>query len=389
MKKFSVLFMASGRNMGLTFNLSRLAIALKEIGHKVVTVSELGEEEKGLAEELKRKGIAHYTFYGLDALSLKNTVKAARTIGKIADYENVDVVHVQGMRQLIVAFLASRIFSPGKKVAIVASTHSILAGTPYEKATLFIESLLLNLCADLAMPVSKLLANRLIDCGLIRNKVVVVYNGIDSKLVEETLCKDHDDRSLLLGKVKFSSDILIGYFARLVPNKGHEYLIDAISKVSKDHPNVKLLIGGDGPLKHELKSLSKQLGVEEKVVFVGKIEHKTVYKLLKRVDIYVFPSSAELFPYAILEAMAAGKPIVSTHIGGVPEIIKNGETGFLVPPKDQDKLADGIRKLIEKPKEAEQMGRNGRKLIEEKFTLGKIADDLTKCYEISIRRKHR
>jgi len=388
MKKFNVLFIASGRNMGLTFNLTRLAVALKAIGHKVVAISELGEEEKGLAEELKRKGITHYTFYGLDTLSLKSSIKAARTIGKIADYENVDIVHAQGIRQLIVAFLASRIFSPRKKIAIVASTHTTLAGTPYEKATLFIESLLLNLCADLAMPVSKLVANRLIECGLIRNKVVVVYNGIDSQLVEETLCKDHD-RSLLLGKIKFSSDIVIGYFARLVPNKGHQYLIDAISKVSKDHPNVKLLIGGDGPLKHELKSLSKQLGVEEKVVFVGKIEHEAVYRLLKCVDIYVFPSSAELFPYAILEAMAAGKPIVSTPVGGVPEVIKNGETGLLVPPKDQDKLADGIRKLIEKPKEAEQMGRRSRKLIEEKFTLRKIAGDLTKCYEISIRRKHR
>lgn len=386
MSKFNVLFIASGRNMGLSFNFTRLAIALKIFGHEVTVVSETGEEEKGLLEELNCRGIKHYTLLGLDAISIKNMVNAARTMGKIIDCKNVDVVHAQGIRQLIVAFIASRIFSHRKKIAIVASTHTTLAGSPYENATLLVESFLLNICADLATPVAKSVANRLVNFGLIPNKVVTVYNGIDLELIDEVLRSD-EYPPLLPDDLKRSSIIVVGYFARLYHNKGHEYLIRAISGVSKEFPNIRLIIAGDGPLRGKLEDLSRQLGIEEKVLFTGKIEHKSVYELLKRIDIYAFPSSAELFPFAILEAMAAGKPIVATSVGGVKEVIKDGETGILVPPREYAALAEGIKELIKNPLRAEQMGKKSRRLVEENFSLHKIAYDLTKCYELCVRRK--
>lgn len=386
LNKLNVLFIASGRNMGLSFNFTRLAIALKEFGHRVIVVSEPREEEEGLREELKRRGIDHYTLKGLDNISIRNTISAARTMGRIVDCDDVDLIHAQGMRQLLVAFLSSKFFCHKKKIGIVVSIHTTLAGSPYENVTLLVESILLNICADLAMPVAKSVANNLVNFGLIPNKVIPVYNGIDLELIDEIM-HGSGNSYLLPDDLKDSSVIVVGYFARLYPNKGHRYLIKAISDLSRSIPNIRLLIAGDGKLKGELKSLSKRLGIEKKVLFIGKIGHKSVYELLKRVDIYAFPSSAELFPFAILEAMAAGKPIVASSVGGVLEVIKHEETGLLVPPRDHDRLAEAIKELINNPVEAEQMGEKCRKLIERKFTLRKIACDLTKCYELSIKRK--
>jgi len=307
-------------------------------------------------------------------------------MGKIVDYYNVSVIHAQGIHQLVVAFLASKIFSRRKKIGIVVSTHSTLAGSSYENATLFIESLVLNICADLVLPVAKSVANQLVNFGLIPNKAVIIYNGIDLKLLDEIVYSDEPTFPWSAG-IKSSSHRLIGYFARLVPNKGHAHLIKAISEVAREYPNVNLLLAGDGPLRRQMEGLAKRLGIEKRILFTGKVGHKTIYKILKEVDIYAFPSSAELFPYAILEAMAAGKPIVATNVGGVPEVIKDGETGLLIQPRNPKSIADGIRTLITNPMKAEQMGKKCRKLIEKKFALRKIAHDLTRCYELAIRRK--
>jgi len=372
--------------MGLSFNFTRLAIALKEIGHKVVVISELGEEEKGLREELKRRGIKHYTLKGLDNISIKNTINTARTMGRIVDSDNVDVIHAQGIRQLIVAFLASKIFCRRKKASIVVSIHTTLKGGPYENLTLLIESFLLNICTDLALPVAKSVADNLVNFGAIPNRMIIVYNGIDVDLLDEITCGD-DYSFVLPEELDDSSVIVLGYFARLDHVKGHRYLIKAISEVSKSFPNIKLILAGNGSLRDALESLSRELNIEEKVLFTGKISHKSIYKILKRVNIYAFPSLAELFPFAILEAMAARKPIVATSVGGVVEVIKNEETGLLVPLGNPTELAKGIKRLINNPSEAEEMGRKCRKLIEKKFTVRKIAYDLTRCYELSLKRK--
>ena len=264
MNKFNVLFIASSRRRGVSFNLTRLAIALEEIGDRVVVVSEPGEEEEGLREELKRRGIKHYTLKGLDSISIKNTISAARTMGRIVDCDNVDVIHAQGMRQLIVASLASRVFCRKKNTSIVVSIHTTLHGSAYENVTLLIESFLLNICADLVMPVAKSVADNLVNFGAIPNKLIIVYNGIDVDLLDEITCGD-DYSFVLPDELNDSSVIVLGYFARLHHVKGHKYLIKAISEVSKSFPNIKLILTSDGPLRDALESLSRALDIEQKV----------------------------------------------------------------------------------------------------------------------------
>jgi len=385
LKKFNLLFIASSKKWGLHFNFSRLAIALKEIGHKVIVVSELKEQEKGLFDELTYRGIKWHTVYGIDNFLKGKIISSAKKIGKIIENYNVDVVHAQGIRQMLIVFIASKIFCRKKKIGIVVSIHTILHGRPYENVTPLIESFLLNICADIAMPVANSVANKLVAFGLFPKKVITIYNGIDLRLFDEIMC-GNEYLNLLPAKLKSSSYIIVGYFAKMTPRKGHKYLIKSISEISKEFPNIMLVITSTGPLVYELKTLSKNLGIEKNVLFTGKIEYNHLYQLLKRIDIYAFPSLADLFPFAILEAMAAGKPIVATNVGGIPEVIKNGETGILIPPKDSKKLAESIRKFIKNPEEANKMGFKCRKLIEEQFDIQKIAYNFSNCYELCIKR---
>jgi len=136
-----------------------------------------------------------------------------------------------------------------------------------------------------------------------------------------------------------------------------------------------------------LEFFSRRLNIEKKILFTGKIEHRAVYELLNKIHIYAFPSLAELFPYSILEAMAAGKPIVATEVGGIMEIIENGKTGILVQPGNPEELAKAIEEFINNPTKAKQMGETCRRLIEERFALSKIAYYLTRSYEFSLERK--
>jgi glycosyltransferase involved in cell wall biosynthesis len=123
-------------------------------------------------------------------------------------------------------------------------------------------------------------------------------------------------------------------------------------------PRVVFLIVGDGPLRGELEALTRALGVEKNVIFAGYRED--VPRVLSVFDIKVLPSVTEGLPLAILEAMAMGKPVIATEVGGVKEILKDGETGFLVPPQDPEALSERIIYLLRNEDEARQLGIRAR-----------------------------
>lgn len=385
-KKLNILFMASSKNAGLTFNFTRLAVALKRIGHKVIVISEPKEQEKGLFEELINSGIEFHAIQGIDNLSMRKTISAANKIGKIVQNNGVDVVHAQGIRQMLVAFIASKIFCRNPKIGITVSVHTTLHGSAYENVTLLVESLLLNLCADIAMPVAKSVAGKLVNFGLFPKKVVPVHNGIDLELFDMIMCGD-EYVSSFPHDFKSSSHIIVGYFATMIQRKGHKYLIKAISEVAKEYPNVRLVITSNGPLRNELETLCERLGVKDKVLFTGEIGYRSLYQLLRRVTIFAFPSLAELFPFAILEAMAAGKPIIATDVGGVQEAVIDGVNGYIVPPRDSKSLAEAMLVLIKTPNEAREMGAKGRRIVEQEFSIDVIARKFNYIYELALKRK--
>jgi len=167
--------------------------------------------------------------------------------------------------------------------------------------------------------------------------------------------------------------IKIGTVRTLARKYGVEYLIKAFATLSKNHENIRLEIVGDGDLRLVLEQLSKDLLIENKVVFHGFINQESEFDkyiaILRSFDIFCIPSiqDSETFGVAAVEALACSIPVVATNVGGLPEVVVEGETGFLVPPEDNDSIASAIENLICDPEKRKIMGKKGRKSAEDNF----------------------
>ncbi|MBI3046042.1 MAG: glycosyltransferase [Candidatus Harrisonbacteria bacterium] len=152
--------------------------------------------------------------------------------------------------------------------------------------------------------------------------------------------------------------------SRLVPEKGHKYLIDAAKLVLEKFPNAYFLIVGWGPLEESLKSQVSSLKLEDRVLFPGLFLGKSdIENILPIADIFVDPSTRTDMPFVIMEALSFGKPVVSTTIGDIPIFVKNGETGFAVPPANSAELADKILILLRDGAARERMGKAGVEMV--------------------------
>lgn len=372
---------------GLKFYFTQLAIALHKKLPNLIVISGPKEQKVGLFRKLIHEGIKIYTNPCIDKPSFKNMINGIIFFRQLIIHENADIIHVQTMYTLIMTFFSSRVLIHRKKVKILVNIHNTLYGYPHEKIVLFLGSCILNFCSDMVIHVAEAPTKKWIKYGLRKDKVIAIHNGIDLKFFDNVTINSKLPSSISL-VLKSSSNIIISYFANLIPRKGHKYLIKAISNVLKKYPHVKLILTSDGPLKNELIALIKSLEISEKVYFTGRVSYEELYRLLKITDIYVFPSLSELFPFAILEAMAAKKPIVATDVGGIPEAVIQGKTGILVPSSSSKVLYEAIMGLIEDPTKARELGKNARALVEEKFDINKIAYKLTSCYDMILRREN-
>lgn len=174
---------------------------------------------------------------------------------------------------------------------------------------------------------------------------------------------------------------IIGTVCRLVePKKGLRILLQAMAVLAKRYgqPPCQLLIVGDGPSRHELELLREQLGLSSWVVFAG--SRRDIPRVLHAVDAFVLPSLYEGFGIAILEAMAAGKPVIATAVGGIPEFVLSGETGLLVEPGNVEALADAIDRLLSHPQQARTMGAKGRIRAGERYHISTVVRQHEQVY---------
>lgn len=182
----------------------------------------------------------------------------------------------------------------------------------------------------------------------------------------------------------FKGWVTIGIIKSLEKKYGVEYLIRAFSAVHKRYPNTKLLIVGEGSLREHLERLSASIGFsDENIKFIGRIPHKEVPKYLSEIDIFCMPSiyQSETFGVAAIEASAMQIPVVASKIGGISEAIKDGVTGFLVPPKNPEAIAEAIINLIENPELRIRMGKAGRKYVMENYDWHKNVWEIEKLYQ--------
>jgi glycosyltransferase involved in cell wall biosynthesis len=174
---------------------------------------------------------------------------------------------------------------------------------------------------------------------------------------------------------------------RLVPQKGVDVAIEALALIREQHPDVHLVVLGEGPLRSELASLAARLEVEDAVSFPGRVGDVAWW--LRRAAVLVHPARWEGFGLAVLEAMLSERPVVASAVSSLPEIIVDGETGRLVPPDDAPALAAAVGDLFEHPARASAMGAAGRTLARQEFSVDRMAERTAGVYDEALSSRRR
>ena len=215
--------------------------------------------------------------------------------------------------------------------------------------------------------------------GIDSTRITVLYNGVDVPLAPDPADIETCRREMNLPEI----DRVIGVVGNLYPVKGHQYLIDAIPAVLERYPNTSFVFAGRGHLESDLKQQVNRLGLDKRVHFLGL--RQDIPRILALLDVFVLPSLSEGLSMAILEAMMAGKPVIATRVGGNPEIVLDGETGFLVPPKDSHALGESLIALLKNRQLAVQFSEKGRRRAEVQFSLQTMVNAYEALYEERLR----
>jgi glycosyltransferase involved in cell wall biosynthesis len=198
--------------------------------------------------------------------------------------------------------------------------------------------------------------------GAVHSKIYTIYNGVDVSQYAHSI-----DSALVKMDLGFNKNsIIISTVASLDTQKGHKYLIDAASVIVSRYPDINFCFIGDGPLKDELQTQVRSLNLSKNIHFLG--NRTKIDEILGASDFFVLPSLWEGLSIALLEAMAAAKPIVATSVSGTQLVMIPNKTGIIVKPRDSSQLANAIIKLISNPKLATNMGSSARKRVIDAFS---------------------
>jgi glycosyltransferase involved in cell wall biosynthesis len=167
--------------------------------------------------------------------------------------------------------------------------------------------------------------------------------------------------------------------AQLIPRKGHRFLLDAVPAILERHPSLQLLLVGDGELRDALAAEVRARGLGAVVRLLG--QREDVADILRASDLLVHPATMEGFANVAMQAMAAGIPVVSSAVGGMPESVRDGENGLLVPPADAPALANAINRLLADPDLCRRLGERGRVIVESEFTVDAMVQGNLAVYE--------
>lgn len=219
---------------------------------------------------------------------------------------------------------------------------------------------------DVIVPVSDEIKRSLIRRRKISaEKIRVIHYGVDLKKFRSI------DRAAMLAKRAevgaTAETILFGVVARLEPPKGHRYLLAALPEVVNQYPQFQLLLIGDGALRAELEAQTRELRLQHHVTFLG--ARHDVSELLNAIDFFVLPSISEGLPNVLLEAMACQKPVMATDVGGIPEVVRHGENGYLVPPGEALALQNMILRSLTERAQWNELAQHARQTVETSFSL--------------------
>jgi glycosyltransferase involved in cell wall biosynthesis len=344
-----------GQNQVLT-----TVMGLRALGHRTMLVAHSEGELKRRAEE------------GLDLIPLapktEMDLTAAWRLSRVLKQLKPDVVHAHDPHGVAMAALALSMSTQLAKPPLVAARRvdfhlkgNSLSRWKYRQVDCFI-------CA------SDAIRHMLIGDGVPAARAVTVHEGIDIERIDRAApAKLHEELWLP------HHAPIVGNVAALVPHKGQRHLIEAARLVLPQVPDARFVIAGEGELRPALERQIKDHHLEKHVLLAG--FRPDVLALHKAFDIFAMSSVTEGLGTSLLDAMAAAKPIVATATGGIPEVVVDGQTGLLVPPRDHAAMADAIVTLLKDDDLRRRMGQAGRKRACSQFSAERMVQDTLRVYQ--------
>lgn len=303
--------------------------------------------------------------------SLPLLPSAVLRLWRLLRARRISLVHVNDADDAAIASVACRLVG----IPCVAHMRSEMVPRKFKKLRLQ--------WADLLIAVSDGVRAKAIQGGLSPERVVTLYSGIDPGKIGPA----GNGRRVREAHGLSQESLVIGSVANIVPKKGFDILIRAAAGARREIDGLACLIVGadDRGLQEGLERLGESLGLRGRLCFAGFQEDVAAY--LAAMDLFVLASVDEGFGIVLLEAMASGKAVVATAVDGPPEIIEDGQTGLLVPPRDHEALAAALVELLRDPDRRASMGRKGRARVEAVFTLDSQMRTLTGLYDRLLSRR--
>jgi len=341
------------------------AAGMIERGHRVVLACQPGAR---ILEHARDRGIETFAVRMGGAFDILGIRRVRALIGKQA----VSIVNTHSSRDSWCAGLAARLLSG---VKIIRTRH---LGVPIKPG--FDSRLLYHIIPDVVVTAGEALRKHVIEqTGASPESVLSIPTGIDLQVFDPSRA---DGDGFRAGLGLSAETPLIGTAGMLRGKKGHSYFLEAAEGVLRQIPEAKFVIVGDiafeSPIKRLLSEHIARLGIEGSVIMPG--YRSDMPGVMAAMDVFVLPSLAEGVSQVVNQALAMKRPVVATNVGGLPEQIIDGVTGILVEKANSEQIRDAVLALLSNPDDARRMGENGRKLVEEKYSLEGMLDATEALY---------
>ncbi len=331
--------------------------------------------------ELEKQSIEHgYHTEFIPMNSRTEILQAGRAIVKAVRKHGIKLIHTFGIRSNTLAWLVhNKLNIPW--VITLPNINTTDYTNPIQARVSHGWNNFLLRRADAVHVISPQLHDYISRIPLPPKNIYTIINGVDIPNNLETR-----DKNWIRTQYKLPSDsVIIGTTGRLEEVKAYDLLIQAFQRVHEKIPKACLVLVGDGSQRKQLEQQANSVGLNERIIFAGQTYE--VWKYLAGMDLYVCSSRSEGVPYSILEAMAAGLPIVATGVGGIPSIINHEGEGILIPPNRVDELSNAVIHLLTTPDQAAHLGRNAKQRVNSEFTSRHMANQVMDMYDETLKRK--
>jgi L-malate glycosyltransferase len=329
-----------------------------------------------LRKEVEQEPRIHLPVFNIGRLYTFRTLREAGRLVRYIRNNAIQIVHTYGLYPNIFAVPAARL-AGASVIASIRDCGDILK--PWQR---WLQKITCRM-ADCVLVNADAIRESLIRQGYRPDKILLIRNAI-----VQPKAMTADGSAGIREELGFSpSGPLVIVLSRLNPMKGIEYFLDAASIVAGKIPETRFLVVGDGGSRQELEIRAAALGLAGKIVFTG--WRTDVPRLLSEVNLSVLPTLSEGLSNTLLESMAWGVPVIATRVGGNTEIVEDGVTGLIVPPKDSPMLANAMITLIENPALASRFGAAGKRRIAELFSLERSVREIENLYQKMVERSVR